>query len=75
MLALQAGKGAIIVQPTGSGKSACFQLFALPSPGKVCLVIEPVVAVITNQVDSLQHKGIHAVALGRAANNKKSVNF
>ena len=71
MHALQAGKDVIVVQPTGSGKSACFTLFALLSP----VVIEPVVAVITNQVESLKNKGIDAVALGRAANSKKSVNF
>ena len=32
-------------------------------------------AVITNQVDALQKKGIDAVALGRAAGNSKSSNF
>ena len=47
----------------------------LLNPGKICLVVEPVVAVITNQVDSLQKKGIDAIALGRAAGNSKSSNF
>ena len=65
--AIRNGKDAIIVQPTGSGKSVCFALPALLSPGKVSLVIEPVVAIISNQIEVLQSKGIDAVALGNAA--------
>lgn len=73
--ALMNGKDAIIVQPTGSGKSVCFTLPALVSSNKVSFIIEPVVAIITNQVETLKSKGIDAVALGRAAGNEKSVNF
>ena len=68
--AVKEGKDVIVVQPTGSGKSVCFVLPALMFPGKVSLVIEPVVAIIINQVDTLQRKGIKTVALGRAAGNK-----
>ena len=54
----------------------CFILPALVFPGKVSLVIEPVVAVIIkNQVEALQKKGIKALALGRAAGSKKSLNY
>ena len=67
MYAIRDGKDAIIVQPTGSGKSVCFALPALLSPGKVSLVIEPAVAIISNQIEVLQSKGIDAVALGNAA--------
>ena len=66
----------IVVQPTGSGKSLCFVVPSLMFPGKVALVIEPGVAIITNQVDSLQKKGIDAIALGSpAGSTKKSANF
>ena len=54
-------------------QDVCFILLALVFPGKVSLVIEPVVAVIT--YDALQKKGIKALALGRAAGNKKSLNY
>ena len=64
-----------MVQPTGSGKSLCFTFPALLNPGKISIVIEPVVAIINNQVEALQNKGIDAVALGRAAGNKKSSNY
>ena len=44
--------------------------------GKVALVIEPAVDIITNQVDTLQQKGIDAIALGSAAGvGNKSTNF
>ena len=48
----------------------CFTFPALLNPGKVSIVIEPVVAIINNQVEALKNKGIDAVALGRAAGNK-----
>ena len=66
----------IVVQPTGSGKSLCFVIPGLMFPGKVALVIEPAVAIITNQVDSLQKKGIDAIALGSpAGSSRKFANF
>ena len=71
IITIQQGKDVVLVQPTGSGKSVCFVMLALLNPGKICLVV----AVITNQVDSLQKKGIDATALGRAAGNSKSSNF
>ena len=43
---LQTGKDVGIVQPTGSGKSLCYTVPALLNPGKITLVIEPVVAII-----------------------------
>ena len=72
---LQTGKDVVIVQPTGSGKSLCYTVPALLNPGKITLVIEPVVAIITNQVLSLRAKGVDAVALGRDAGINKVPNF
>ena len=69
------GNDVILVQPTGSGKSLCFIVPALLSPNKVCIVVEPLVAIINNQVDALQRKGIDALALGGAAGNLKSKNY
>ena len=75
LAAVNRGDDVILVQPTGSGKSVCFVLPALLSPGKVSLVVEPVVAIIINQVEMLQRKGIDAIALGNAASSKRSANF
>ena len=68
-------KDVIVVQSTGSGKSLCYAASALLNPGKRILVIEPVVAVITDQVRSLKNMGFDAVALGRAAGTNKLTNF
>ncbi|MCY3928216.1 MAG: DEAD/DEAH box helicase, partial [Acidobacteria bacterium] len=54
--AIAHGNDVILVQPTGSGKSLCFTVPALLNPRKVCIVIEPVVAIINNQVEALQKK-------------------
>lgn len=74
--AIKHGQDAIVVQPTGCGKSLCFVIPALCSPGKVSLVVEPAVSVITNQVDSLQKRVyVQAIALGRAGGSSKSANY
>jgi ATP-dependent DNA helicase RecQ len=50
--ALLAGKDALVVQPTGSGKSAIYQIAALMIEGAT-LVISPLIALQKDQVDSI----------------------
>lgn len=59
---LLTGKDALIVMPTGMGKSICFQLPALLKTG-LTLVISPLVALIENQVLELQKKQLPAALL------------
>jgi ATP-dependent DNA helicase RecQ len=56
---LLANRDALIVMPTGGGKSLCFQIPALLSSG-VTLVISPLVALMENQVQELTTKGLAA---------------
>ena len=59
---LLAKQDAIVVMPTGGGKSICFQLPALLSQG-VTLVISPLVALMENQVQELQQRKLPAALL------------
>ena len=56
------GKHAIVMQPTGSGKSVCFQLPPFIGGG-IALVITPTLSLIHDQVHHLCSKGIPATFL------------
>ena len=57
-----AGKDTLALLPTGGGKSVCFQVPALASDG-LCLVISPLIALIKDQVESLNKKNIKAAGI------------
>src|SRR5215210_659322 len=56
------GHDALVVMPTGSGKSIVYQLPALLLPG-LTVVVSPLIALMKDQQDKLQAHGIHALAM------------
>lgn len=59
---LLAQKDALIIMPTGGGKSICFQLPALLQTG-LTLVVSPLVALMENQVQELKERKLSAALL------------
>src|SRR3954470_14978844 len=62
MRAVLNGNDALVVMPTGSGKSLVYQLPALMLPG-LTVVVSPLIALMKDQQDKLAAQGIHALAM------------
>ena len=57
-----AGRNALAVLPTGGGKSVCYQIPAMLRPG-VGLVVSPLIALMSDQVEALKQLGVAAARL------------
>ncbi|HKO61545.1 MAG TPA: RecQ family ATP-dependent DNA helicase [Pyrinomonadaceae bacterium] len=68
--AILAGKDAVVVMPTGSGKSLCYQLPALMLDGAT-VVVSPLIALMKDQVDALHARGLPATFINSSIDERE----
>ena len=65
-----AGRDVLAMLPTGGGKSVCFQVPGLMRDG-ISLVITPLIALMKDQVQNLEARGIRALAVHAGMNRRE----
>jgi len=66
-----AGGDALVLMPTGGGKSLCYQIPALARPG-TGIVVSPLIALMQDQVDALRQLGVRAAFLNSSQTREEA---
>src|ERR1700756_5743548 len=74
MRAVLDGRDSVVVLPTGGGKSLCYQAPAVLR-GDTTVVISPLIALMKDQVDSLQACGVPAVQIDSSQSPEEQFNY
>jgi len=64
------GGNALILMPTGGGKSLCYQIPALCRPG-TAVVVSPLIALMQDQVVALRQRGVRAAAWNSSSSDEE----